>query len=628
MSLKQRLLFFVAILLAIAIALLSALSYQRMRSEIILGVQQELDAAIAGNGEALGRWLAQRRDAIQATANRLADVDASAPYPVLQQGKDAGGFDQTFAGYADKAMRYHTPDKLPADGYDPTARPWYQLATAQKGTAVTAPYAFVEKQKLGVTVASPILRDGAQIGVVGGDIALDGLTAVVKAIRLRGDGYAFLATRDGKIVSHPAAGSPLKPVAEVMPGFDAALVSAAGNSPTLHEVEIDGRGYYASVASVAGSDWVLGTVVEKDAMLAPLNHLLLTLVLAGLAVAVTGIVLANFALTRLLASLVRLRDALLDVATGDGDLTHQLEVDKQDEIGQTAEAFNRFIGSLRQMFLEVREHSVSLNGGIDALNGITRQLASDSQQQADASSATAATIEQITVSINHIAGNATSAEEVVVQTGQTSRQSAQAVGELAGGIERIAGQVGQLATTLGALGERSAQMDQIINVIKDIADQTNLLALNAAIEAARAGETGRGFAVVADEVRKLAERTAKATVEIGELIDATHRDVESALGGMEHTRQSVQHGVSASRQVAGQMAGIEDEVSRVVLTIRDIADATREQSIATTDMARAAETANHMAIETDQAVQNATRTVNELHQLSNHLHDMVARFRL
>jgi methyl-accepting chemotaxis protein len=133
---------------------------------------------------------------------------------------------------------------------------------------------------------------------------------------------------------------------------------------------------------------------------------------------------------------------------------------------------------------------------------------------------------------------------------------------------------------------------------------------------------------VADEVRKLAERTAKATVEIGELIDATHHDVESALGDMEHTRQSVRHGVSASRQVAGQMAGIEDEVTRVVLTIRDIADATREQSIATTDMARAAETANHMAIETDQAVQSATRTVDELHQLSNHLHDMVARFRI
>ena len=583
-------------------------------------------AAIAGNSEALGRWLAQRRDAIQATANRLGDVDASAPYPFLQQGKDAGGFDQTFAGYADKAMRYHTPDKLPADGYDPTARPWYQLATAQKGVAVTAPYAFVEKQKLGVTVASPILSGGAQLGVVGGDIALDGLTAVVKAIRLRGDGYAFLATRDGKIVSHPAADSTLKPVAEVMPGFDAALVSAAGNSPTLHEVEIDGRDHYAEVASVAGSDWVLGTVVAKDAMLAPLNQLLLTLVLAGLAVAVAGIVLANFALTRLLASLVRLRDALLDVASGDGDLTHQLSVDKQDEIGQTAEAFNRFIGSLRQMFLEVREHSVSLNGGIDALNGITRQLASDSQQQADASSATAATIEQITVSINHIASNATSAEEVVVQTGQTSRQSAQAVGELAGGIERIAGQVGQLATTLGGLGQRSAQMDQIINVIKDIADQTNLLALNAAIEAARAGELGRGFAVVADEVRKLSERTGQATQEIAVMIREIQNGSEASRSNMEEAVERVKSGLALAEKGGESIRQIRDSAGGVVAVVNDISQALSEQGHASEEITRHVEQIAQAAAQNAEAAGHTSGAIGELHGLTGNLRQMVSRF--
>lgn len=378
MSLKQRLMLFVAILLAIAIAVLSALAYQRMRVEIVRGVEQELNAAIAGNREALGRWVGQRADAIRATAGRLGKEDASAPYASLEQGKVAGGFDQIFAGYEDKAMHYDDPNRPPKAGYDPTARPWYKLASEKRSVVLTQPYMFASPAKLGVTLASPILRDGQLVGVAGGDIVLEGLIAVVNGIKLRGDGYAFLATREGNIVVHPAAGSTLKPVGEVMKGFDTSLLAGASTTPQLHEVDIEGKTYYAQLAPVDGTDWVLGTVADKDVLLAPLNQMLITLMLAGLAVAVVGVLLANVALTRLLANLVRLRDALLDVASGQGDLTHQLQIDSRDEIGQTAQAFNRFIGSLRQMFLEVREHTVSLNGGIDALNGITRQLASDS----------------------------------------------------------------------------------------------------------------------------------------------------------------------------------------------------------------------------------------------------------
>ncbi|MEI7430182.1 MAG: methyl-accepting chemotaxis protein [Betaproteobacteria bacterium] len=625
MSLKQRLLFFVTALLLVVIAALSGIAYWQMRNEIVASVNKEIEAAVRGNREALVRWMAQRRDVIESTASRLAAV--SDPRPFLLAGKDAGRFDQTFAGFNDKRMMYHLAEKKPPEGYDPTARPWYKLATDAKAAVATAPYIFASTKKPGITVARSFENNG-QTGVVGGDISLEEIIGIVNAIELRGEGYVFLATRDGKIVAYSKPDSALKPVTEVMSGFDAAILQSADDKIKLHEFSIDGKMKYVVASSVQGADWVLCAVVDKATILSPLQSMLWILVFAGLIVAAAGMFIAQLALTRLLKGLIVLRDALTEISSGQGDLTRKLSADSQDEIGQTATAFNRFIDSLREMFVEVRENSKSLNAGLDSLSGVTRTMASESERQATTLSSTAATIEQITVSINHIADNAQQAEQTAAHTGDVSRHSSEAVNNLANGIERISEEVGKLASTLASLGERSSAMNAIIGVIREIADQTNLLALNAAIEAARAGETGRGFAVVADEVRKLAERTAKATVEIGSLIDMTHGDIQSALSDMKKTQNSVEVGLSDSRSVSTEIAGIQDEVLRVVTSIRDIAEATREQSIATNEMARAAEEVNNMTLENDQAVHSASQTVAELSALSKGLHGLVGRFRL
>ena len=626
MTLKQRLIFFIAFLLAFVVAALSLIAYWRMRSELIDGVKDELSSAIRGNREAIGLWLAQRRDIVGATASNLST--ASDPIPFMTLGKDAGRFEQVFIGYGDRRMIYNQIGKRPPDGYDPTVRPWYKLASEASDTVVTVPYVFASTGKLGITVARPVVKDGQAIGVVGGDVTLDAVIDVVKAIRLNGDGYAFLATRDGKIVAHAAPDSTLKSVTEVMPGFRPEMLATAGSQIGLQEIAIGGEDKYIAVSPIAGSQWVLATVVDKRTILSPLNALMWSLIVAGLVIGVVGLLFAQVVLGQLLKGVVKLRDALLEIASGQGDLTRKLAIASRDEIGQTAEAFNRFIDRLRGMFIEVRDNATSLASGIDSLEGVTRTIAVESERQSEVSSANAATIEQITVSINHIADNARMAEDAAARTGETSRQSAEAVQELASGIGVIASEVERLAATLGTLGQRSAEMNSIIGVIKDIADQTNLLALNAAIEAARAGETGRGFAVVADEVRKLAERTSKATIDIGQLITATHGDIQSALADMGDTKHAVSAGVSSSRSVAGQIEGIQCDVREVVGSIRDIADATREQSVATNEMARAAEDVNRMTMETDGAVQNASRVVGDLNQASKRLHDLVQRFRL
>ncbi|MBP6709841.1 MAG: methyl-accepting chemotaxis protein, partial [Propionivibrio sp.] len=159
MSLKQRLLAFVAILLLTVIAALSGMSYREMRSEIVAGVSHEIEAAVRGNREALSRWIIQRRDAIDATATRL--VSGGDPIPFLLAGKDAGRFDQLFVGYGDKRMIYNLADKQPPEGYDPTARPWYKQASDAKGTVVTPPYISASTKKLGITIARPVEGEGA-----------------------------------------------------------------------------------------------------------------------------------------------------------------------------------------------------------------------------------------------------------------------------------------------------------------------------------------------------------------------------------------------------------------------------------------------------------------------------------
>jgi len=625
MTLKQRLLIFVTALLLVVIAALSGIAYSQMRDEIVASVNKEIEAAVRGNREALVRWMAQRRDAIESTATRLASVND--PRPFLVAGKESGRFDQTFAGFSDKRMMYHLAEKKPPEGYDPTARPWYKLAIDARATVATAPYIFASTKKPGITVARAFENNG-QTGVVGGDISLEEIIGIVNAIELRGEGYAFLTTRDGKIVAYSKPDTALKLVTEVMSGFNTAILQSADDKIKLHEFVIDGKMKYVVASSVQGTDWVLCAVVDKAVILAPLKSMLWILIFAGLIVAAAGMFIAHLALTRLLKGLFVLRDALTEISSGQGDLTRKLTADRQDEIGQTASAFNRFIDSLREMFVEVRENTKSLDAGLDSLTGVTSTMASDSARQAATLSSTAATIEQITVSINHIADNAQQAEQTAARTGEVSRHSSEAVNNLANGIEKISQEVGTLASTLSSLGERSSAMNAIIGVIREIADQTNLLALNAAIEAARAGETGRGFAVVADEVRKLAERTAKATVEIGNLIDMTHGDIQSALVDMKKTQNSVEVGLTDSRLVSTEIAGIQDEVAQVVTSIRDIADATREQSIATNEMARAAEEVNNMTLENDQAVHGASQTVTELSELSKGLHRLVERFRL
>jgi methyl-accepting chemotaxis protein len=195
------------------------------------------------------------------------------------------------------------------------------------------------------------------------------------------------------------------------------------------------------------------------------------------------------------------------------------------------------------------------------------------------------------------------------------------------GMNRIASEIDQASAAVNMLSERSARISNIGKIINDIADQTNLLALNAAIEAARAGESGRGFAVVADEVRKLAERTASSTREISVTVSEVQTEAERVVTMINGVTSEVQAGVRLAADSGSVLATIGDESTRTTQAVNDIADATREQSAASQEVARGIEHIATMAEQNKQATRQTQEQTRRLEELAAQLQAKVSHFR-
>jgi methyl-accepting chemotaxis protein len=193
---------------------------------------------------------------------------------------------------------------------------------------------------------------------------------------------------------------------------------------------------------------------------------------------------------------------------------------------------------------------------------------------------------------------------------------------------QIAEKVQESAKTVASLGERSDQIGAIIGTIEDIADQTNLLALNAAIEAARAGEQGRGFAVVADEVRALAERTTRATKEIGEMIKAIQKETNGAVAAMEQGVNQVETGTMEAAKSGQALRDILEQVNDVAMQVNQIATAAEEQTATTSEISNNMMQITEVVQQTSQGAQESATAAAQLYGNAEELQRLVQQFKL
>ena len=382
------------------------------------------------------------------------------------------------------------------------------------------------------------------------------------------------------------------------------------------------------VARIQGWDWIIGFGVFVDDIDKAYWRFALNFLLIGGVVLAVVIGLAVAMSRTIYRRLGGEPDYAAEVAQAiaAGDLSRQVtgRVERDSLLGAVASMQQ----SLREMIEGIQTGSGSLGQAAQGLSSQMEHINQASRQSADATSATAAAIEEMSVSVDHISGSARETEQNSARSSELASRGEGLVNQAAEEIERVSSQIADASGLIGGLVERSREIDGIASVIKEIADQTNLLALNAAIEAARAGEQGRGFAVVADEVRKLAERTTQATGQITTMIQAIQSDTGSVVDSMQAVTPKVARGVSLAGEAAAALREINQGAAATLDKVRDVANATAEQSLASSSVAANVERIAHMVEESATSVQEANKNVLALERLAQELRASVSRFRL
>lgn len=333
------------------------------------------------------------------------------------------------------------------------------------------------------------------------------------------------------------------------------------------------------------------------------------------------IVIRNIRLSLLEAGIIAERIAA-------GDLTAVIPTWGQDEVGQLLTKVVQMRDSLHSLISEMRSGVHQLHRSSSQLRDAATNGELVAQNQAESACSMAATIEQLSVSLDLVNENAGDARRTAMESQRRAQESSKVIEATANEMQKISDVVLNAAQNIRNLDAISSEITNILNVIHDVADQTNLLALNAAIEAARAGSYGRGFAVVADEVRTLAERTSSSSGEIKLMVGKIRDASKAAVIAMETGVKSVESGVNLSVNAGQSVKEIHEAQSQVAQSVDGIGDALREQAAATRDIAVRVEMVSQGAESLATTVSQTLNSAEELAFQAESLDKLASKFRL
>lgn len=486
-----------------------------------------------------------------------------------------------YLGTPDGGYVQYPEGPVPA-GFTPTDRPWYTTAMEKPGEVkLTSAYEATGIDGIIVSNVVSIEKNGKQIGVLGLDVSLEGLTEIIKDINIGKNGYVILAQEDGTILANPK--NPelnFQPISQLnVPALNDLRKDG------LFEAKLDGKDYVLNTVASNIEGWKYITVIEKSEMLSTAKSIRnMIFIIAGV-IAVIAVVVSIFMSLRITQRIKEISD--LSLAMSNGDLTQQITVKVNDEIGDMGKNFNLMSNSLKETLKKISTESQQLSATSEELaassienqqasNQISETIqgvASGTDEQNAAMKNAVGIINEVFKHVDDVTDSMNNVSNSIQYSAETAKQGSDVVKQTVSQMDEIDQKVGSSAEKISILNEKSNEISQISLMIQSISEQTNLLALNAAIEAARAGEHGKGFAVVADEVRKLAEQSSDSASQINEIIYDIKDGIEVSMSLVNQGADSAKEGIKLVNESGKAFGEIKDSVLAVTTRISEVSTA-------------------------------------------------------
>ncbi|MEK3914759.1 methyl-accepting chemotaxis protein [Paenibacillus sp. FSL H7-0331] len=500
-----------------------------------------------------------------------------------------------------------------------------------------------------IVLAVPVLNESKQVtGILTNNIELSFLSDYVTKLSQNGN-IPFIIDRSGKILAHVDKNYIDKDISAI----DFVQQGLKGNDGTSIFVE-NGQKMMVSYTYNELTGWLIGNAQSYDSVMSQntkiISQSIVLLVIVLLVSCAAGFFLSN----KIARPLIQLTAFTKQASSG--DLTVQVTVKDNNEIGQLADSFNLMLQNLRHMIQQVGSNSESLAASAEQLTAsasqtsqateqvakITEEVALGTEKQVQTLKDSSQSVQDISDGIQMIAANATNVSSLALDASQKTEQGNVAIHSAITQMESMQQTVNGLALVIKELGDRSQEIGQIVGAITSIAQQTNLLALNANIEAARAGEQGRGFAVVAGEVRKLAEQSSRSAQTIAELITVIQDKTANAVESMDIGITEVNQGLHAVHTAGDAFTQIQQSIRQVSTQIQEVSDSSQQMCANALQVVQSFETIMEVSDMTASGTQNVSAAAEEqlatmeeitasatvLSGMADELQDVIGKFKV